>query len=154
MARYTEAEKADAVAHYLQHGLAAAHQATGVPKQTLQDWARKAGHNLADISGRTADQTRAATAARTILWEDRRTDLTHKLGDVAELALDKARELVEAGKPGEAQKAMVTAAIGIDKAQLLSGNATSRTETVHPDRTPEYEEVLDRTLRLVQARAS
>ena len=67
---------------------------------------------------------------------------------------DKARELLNLGKTGDAQRAMITAAIGVDKAQLLSGHATSRTETIAPDRNPEYEEVLDRTIRLVQDKAS
>jgi hypothetical protein len=50
------------------------------------------------------------------------------MGDAAELALETAVEALEDGKIRDAQSAAVTMAILVDKAQLLSGGATSRSE--------------------------
>jgi transposase-like protein len=152
MARYTEAEKGEAVAHCLQHGMKDAHDTLGIPKPTLSSWMTE--DERAEMAERFTSKTSAATAAAAQTWADRRPGLTDQLGEIAQLAMDKAVELIRLGKTADAQKAMVTAAIGIDKAQLLSGHATSRTETIAPDRNPEYEEALDRTIRLVQDKAS
>lgn len=125
MARYTPAEKSEAVSLYVEHGLAEAHHRSGIPRASLQRWAEAAGHDLAAISGHTAAKTAAAHLAVAQRWQDRRDALKDEFGEVAELALAKCKALLEAGKTAEAQKAIVCAAVGVDKAQLLSGDATS-----------------------------
>ena len=123
MARYTEAEKQEARALCVEIGLGEAHDRLDIPKPTLSRWLsddeRTAMHQ------RFQYKTSPASAAYSARWQDTRDDLKDRLGKVAGKALDKCEELVEAGKVADAQKAMTTCAIAIDKAQLLSGDATS-----------------------------
>jgi transposase-like protein len=150
MARYTEAEKADALATYLEHGLAAAHQTTGIPRATLQDWARKAGHNLADISGHTADKTRAAVAAHQANAAEIRALLQAELLAAARIHVASSLK-AEDGK--NAQHYMTAGAIGLDKYRLELGEATDRTEVVSPERRPEHDEEIAILYDLTERRA-
>jgi transposase-like protein len=133
---YTPDEKAQAVAHYLEHGLAEAHNRTQIPRATLQDWARKAGHNLADISGHTAEKTRAAVAAHQANAAEIRALLQAEL--LAAARIHVAKSLTADGK--NAQHYMTAGAIGLDKYRLELGEATDRTEVVSPERRPEHDE--------------
>jgi hypothetical protein len=54
----------------------------------------------------------------------------------------------------EQVRIMTAVAIAVDKIQVLTGGVTSRVGIQIPDRIPEYEEALDRTLRIVQDKAS
>jgi transposase-like protein len=150
MARYTEAEKADAVAHYLQHGLAATHQATGVPKPTLHDWVRKAGHDTAAISERSADQTRAATEQHIVRMQARRVQLQAQFADSALFAAGR----IDSAKDGRDAQGWATAsAILTDKLRLELGEATARTEVVAPERRPEHDEEIAILYDLTERRA-
>jgi transposase-like protein len=151
MARYTESEKADAVAHYLEHGLADTHHKTGVPRATLRDWLVKAGHDPTDCAVHTAEQTKAAVAQHVLTLEENRARAREAFARVSVYAAEK----VMSSKNGNDARGWATAsAIMTDKLRLELGEATDRTEHLSPDRNPEYEEALDRTIRLVQDKAS
>lgn len=181
MARtYTDAQKADAVAIYVEHGLAEAHRRTGIPKNTIRDWATNAGIDTAAISGRASEKTAAANEARVEDMAARRAQLASDLmGDVNRLRGQLFAPCVErkvvtlAGSKDEVgtwelvdidrdqptftdQKAiMTTIAIAVDKIQILTGEATERVEHRSvPERTPEQEHELDTALRLVRDRAA
>jgi hypothetical protein len=124
MARtYTAEQRARALDLYAKDGPAAAARATAIPPATIRSWAKRSGAQpLRD------ERTRAGTEAARLTWEQRRAELTVRLGEVA-------ADLLERAATGEAQeaKALMTAtAIAIDKAQLLTGRATAREERVGP----------------------
>jgi len=152
MARsYTDAEKADAVAIYLEHGLAEAHHRTGIPKPTLRDWARKAGHDPAELGSRTAAKTKAATEAHTLGMAEKRALLREEL---ATAALHHVRQSAKSTDGRQAQAWMVAGAIGVDKLRLELGEVTDRTEHVAPERSAEVEEELAKVVELAEHRAA
>ena len=134
---YTDAERAEAVALCVEIGMKAAHERLDIPKATMSRWMTP--EQREQMAERFRSKTSAATEAHALAWAERRGPLTDKLGRVAELAVDKALELIEVGKLRDAKDAMVTAAVGIDKAQLLSGDATSIVKTPwDPERVKAY----------------
>lgn len=152
MARYTDHEKADAVALYVGHGLAEAHHRTGIPKASLQRWAEAAGQDLSELAGRTADQTRAASQAHAADLEARRVKLRGTLLSAAEHAVAK---IVGEEDGNQAKGWAITSGIVIDKLRLELGEATDRTETVAaPERTPEVESELAKVVALADRRAA
>lgn len=130
---YTDDEKHRALELYVEHGLAEAVAQTGIPKGTVSSWVERTG-----LQTHADEQTAAAIEASKLRWEERRLDLAHEMGRVAELALKVAGEQLEAGKPRDAQAAATTMAILADKAQLLTGGSTSRGEL-----TGQRQEVID-----------
>lgn len=176
---YTDQEKADAVALYIEHGLAHAHHETGISKSSLQRWAEAAGHDLAEIAGRTNEKTATATAARSLALEERRLALASDLlGDVERLREQLFAPCVErkvvtiAGSAKESgsweivdidrdqptfaeQKQIMTSiAIGVDKVQVLTGAPSEIHEHRTPERTPEQEQELAKVVDLAERRAS
>lgn len=122
---YSEAEKSEAVVASKELGIEVMSDRLGVTTRTLTRWRESA--QAAHI-----DAVKAAPpvgiVADSLTYRERMPLLANRLGAMAQLALEHVPEHLEAGQPGKAQQAMTTAAIAIDKAQLLSGNATSRTE--------------------------
>lgn len=99
---------------------------TGVPKQTLSRWAKTAGIN-ADLAARTE----AAAASTKLAWAQRRALLVDELGNATVQLLEKTL----AAEDGRDARGWATAlAILVDKAQLLSGAATSRHEVFDRER--------------------
>lgn len=146
MATYDEETKARALQLYLEHGAGHASQATGVPAGTIRSWASRTGQQT-PRADRTAQARRdaAETAA------ERRLRIASRCYNDAEQLLDelfRPAELVKVvtlsgGKdaagdvevvrvdvdrppPGDQRHIAVAAAILLDKAQLLSGEATAR----------------------------
>lgn len=106
--RYTLDEKMAAVATAERTSIESAAQAHGVPRQTLQYWYH------APEFGELRQKTRDELAEGAILG--------------AHLALGELLERIRSGKLRDT--ALVTAfGVFVDKAQLLSGMATQRTET-------------------------
>jgi hypothetical protein len=104
--RYTHDEKVAAVGIAAVEGVTEAERQTGIPKQTIDYWLDKPefGHLL------------------TKTQEDRAL----QFGVVAQLAIDRLVRLIPSMKPHDL---IILAGVATDKAQLLSGAATSRTET-------------------------
>lgn len=116
----------------------------GVGVATLSRWAKDAG-----IESPNAAQTAAAAEATKIAWHQRRTALVDEFGDVASALLQKARD---AERARDAQAFMTAVAIGVDKAQLLSGGVTSRHEQLDAQRRRERVEALSDELEQRRAK--
>lgn len=122
-AQYTPQQKADALVLYAQHGAAETARRTGIPEGTLMSWAHRNG-----VQSLAAEQTRAAVEAAKAKWDERKLKMVHEIGSVAQMALAQAEAAVMDGKGRDAKDFATTMAILVDKAQLLSGAATQRTE--------------------------
>lgn len=147
--------KAQALALYEEHGAAEASRRTGVPENTISQWARRAG-----VTMTRAEKTRAATAQHVATLAERRARLAADLLDDAEklrLSLWSSCKVHHWGSTSERDRNVVTTttefmeheidqptftdqknillacAIAIDKSNLLSGEATSRHETLNVD---------------------
>jgi hypothetical protein len=129
---YTPEQKRHALELVAAHGLAEAHRRSGIPKQTLSRWSSEEGVDV----GTYRAQTLAASEARRLSWEERRTTITLDMGDAAADALRLVKRGLKDGISA-AEASMSTAdlknyatiaAIMVDKAQLLTGGATTRAE--------------------------
>jgi hypothetical protein len=117
---YTPEQRTQALELYRTDGPRAAAATTGIPLGTITSWAKNAG-----IRTRAIENAAACVQATSLKWEERRIGLAHEMGRVAELAISRAVDELD-----HAQAFATTAAILVDKAQLLTGAATSRHETV------------------------
>lgn len=139
---YTDEQRAEALALYVELGAAETARRTGIAKGTVMSWASRSG-----LAMHATEATRKATEASALKWAQRRQQLVHDIGAVAELALRQAQVSVETGHARNAKDFATTMAILVDKAQLLDGAATSRTALVG-ERTPEREAELAKVLQL------
>ncbi len=110
-----------ATAFAAEHGIGAAARKFGVSGGTVSKWCKADG--VESLS--TGKRAEAAEAAH-VAWDERKTTMAHRMGGVAELALDKARAELEDGTPSRAKDCATTMAILVDKAQLLTGGQTAR----------------------------
>lgn len=101
-------------------------KAAGVTPRTLYRWAKDAG---IDVAGRhtTPPKTQAANEATRQAWAVRKANMADEIGEAAQEALALCRASLAGGAARNAQAAAITLGTLIDKAQLLSGAATSRT---------------------------
>jgi hypothetical protein len=106
--RYTKREKVSAVASAMASSTLAAAQATGVPESTLRYWMES--EEFAKLREKTREQIAEGSMVLATLAQ---AELTRK---------------VQAGEV-EPRDLAVIYGIAIDKAQLLAGMATARTET-------------------------
>lgn len=146
---WTDEDKANALALYTEHeSLAVATAMTGIPKSTIQYWAQEAGLPAYNTE-KTAAAVKQSVENRAARWEERRAELANKIGVLAEIAVNKAAQYLVDGDAASAQKAATTMGIAIDKAQLLTGQATGRIE--HGDANGE---LAAEVARLVEERRS
>lgn len=130
MAQWTADQRAEAVeAMRSGEALADVHRRTGVPKQTLSRWAHEA-----DVTPPGAEQAANASNATRIAWAQRRTTLVDRIGAVVETLLDR---IESAGADSDPRGNATAFGILVDKAQLLSGGATSRHEQLDAQRRRE-----------------
>lgn len=106
--RYTKGQKVVAITAALASSVKAAAEDQGIPRTTLTYW---------------LDDPQFAT-----LRQKTTADLAEAMGVVAHVATEQLIEAMRAGKV-EPRDLIVAMGVGSDKRQLLSGNATSRTET-------------------------
>lgn len=127
-ARYTEEQRREilTVADSMGTGYAVAE--FGVQAGTIRKWRTRLGWIP---SRERIDRLANGTAERLLDWQSRRLQLANEVGDLAVLAAKRVREgLEDATVRGlqDAATASVVLARTIDKAQLLTGAPTSRTE--------------------------
>jgi hypothetical protein len=98
-------------------------------KNTIKRWAATAGHDLDAITERADHKTQSATRAAEMRWKDRRAAMLDDIGATADQALTQTIYYLNANNPRYAKDAATTMAILIDKAQVLSGDATQIVRT-------------------------
>lgn len=124
---YTEAQRQEALALAERLGsFAAAGRQLEIPDATLRRWAAEPSRELAAAEASVPGEL---LVAEPVSWTERRAQLVPRLGQVAAGALEAALLAIEEGKARNAQAFAITAGILIDKAQLLAGGATSRSES-------------------------
>lgn len=128
---WSAATKQQALEVYAEHGLLAASEATGVPRGTIKSWASRMG-----VEPATAERVKArrdATVARVERsLAERRVVLVAKLGEIAELGVDWAAKMLEQGDDLSMRDVVGAWTRAIHDLQLLSGEATDRSETLTP----------------------
>jgi len=157
--------RAAALATFRTEGADAASQAHGIPAGTVRSWARNDG-----VVTELESKATAAVAAARLSLEQRKTALADRLLVEANRELDLMREPYHEEKivtlggtpttqgswevaevsrdatPGERKTMMTTAAIAIDKVQVLTGGATARFG-MEPTKDPQVEETAMRIIR-------
>lgn len=124
MARtYTDDEKAEAVAVYVEHGLAEAARRTGIPKPTLSNWVTPEQRSAQ--AERSAAKTAAATAAHRRWIEEQRIVAQREFMETAVHCARQARLVEDGHQAFSLTKAGGTA---LDKVRLELGEVTDRTE--------------------------
>ena len=130
MSQYTDADRSEAVALYDEHGTAETAKRTGINPRTIRRWAKEAGH-VSEADAKKTSTARAVGAERVAqAWGDFREAEAMGAGATA----IRAREAITAALADpkisavEAKALAVTYGILIDKAELLSGNATERVQ--------------------------
>jgi malonyl CoA-acyl carrier protein transacylase len=125
--RWTDEQRKAALAAYVELGLAEAHRRTNVPKVTILRWV--------DACGMERNAERLAAAMHRF---------PEGLGTcIADIKAGMVRDLLEvaaariaylkATPATDPREAASTAAIAIEKAQLLAGEATARIEAITPE---------------------
>ena len=116
--RYTKAQKLAAVAEAERTSLTAAAESTAIPITTLKYWFD--APEFADVRSKTRDDLSEGSIAMAIIAQ---AELIRRIrsGDISDQAL------------------VAAYGVGIDKAQLLSGAATARTESRDITRLNDHE---------------
>lgn len=107
-------------------------KAARVNATTLYRWAKRDGVDLTTRHTATPEKTMAAHDGARLSWAARKADMADKIGEVAAKALAVCASSLDEGDPRSAKDAALTLGILTDKAQLLTGAATSRPATVDP----------------------
>lgn len=142
MAKWTPEQRAEALELYVELGPAAASARTGIPVGTIASWAHRNG-----VQTRCIETTAARVEHSRLRWAERRADLAERIGAVAEKALDQTEHALDEGDR-KAKDFALTMAVLVDKAQLLSGEATAR-HALRDDREGVLGDARDGALRLV-----
>ncbi len=123
--RYTDEVQARAILLGYEYGPAEAARRTGITKGTIASWMSRSG-----VATVACERTKAATARVKATAEERRTRLADRMLDLAEMGADQAQELI-----GDASLRDVVGLFtrAIHDHQLLSGQATARTEQMIPE---------------------
>jgi hypothetical protein len=129
---WTQHKRAEALEVAARCGFAAASDATGVPSATIRSWARRAGHGVEVV---------LPTDGRPLSWAERQPLLLDAHSQAAAEAVQAAREAMRKGKARDAQHYAVVSGIATEKALLLGGRATVRSENYSVTATVDDAEV-------------
>lgn len=145
--KYDDATRQRALDIYVERGVKDAADELGIPATTISSWARRAG-----VSTNAPENLAAAVEARSLRLEVKRGELAERMYDEAGKLLDHlwqpteyvkivtvgqgegysevavGRVTVEQPTFRDQQAIMTSVGIAVDKAQLLSGEATERSE--------------------------
>lgn len=161
---YTPEQREEALVLMQAHGHAEAARRTGIPVGTISSWGHRAGVD----SGAATVATKAAIEQRVATMAERKTKLADDLAKAAERMLRDAfaptlerkvvpgtqwrrTEIVDVHNPttthAERRQAVEAVARAVETVQLLTGEATQRTETV-TGKAAAIEEARERSTRL------
>lgn len=119
--------KSDVVRYADRLGSKAAAERYGVSTRSIYRWRLEK-----QMAVEAHDDLPPATdlALRSPDWLARREALGNRYGDIAVEAVEMAAQFINEREPDKAQKSLISAGIATDKAQLLRGAATNRSEKV------------------------
>lgn len=122
--------KRQALSTYAEQGGRAASAATGVPEATIRNWVTRERQRAGEAIERAPTSDVVVIPPRQAEpWPVARDSLVADLGTAAVEALEATRKAIERGELRDARDGSVCLGVLIDKAQLLSGSATSRSES-------------------------
>ncbi|MCP4897339.1 MAG: hypothetical protein GY906_10245 [bacterium] len=128
MAKWTDQQKMAALAMYAKHGTAATVEATGIPRRTILRWASDAGIVAQASSEKTSEARAVSSQQATEAWGDYREKEALLAGAAASKMRRGIAEASDASNHLLLRARSIAYGIMIDKAELLSGRATSRIE--------------------------
>jgi len=141
--QWTQAQREQALALVAEVGSHETARRLGIPVGTVASWAKRNG-----VTSPNPELRAGGIRSASLAWEERRLRLKDKLGDAAERFVDLAtsdrvltdvRGRAVVGGANDSKNYMIAASISVDKAQLLAGAATTRTEATQVNR----DELLD-----------
>jgi hypothetical protein len=138
--QYTSDQRAEALRILAEVGLSEAARQTGIPIGTISSWGHRRGVSAPE-QPKMAQQAKEA-------WSVRKVALGEKLGTLCEKMAVKIDERLDEDSLRGVRDLAASIAILVDRAQLLTGSVTQRTEVV--ERTPENEAEVARVLELVR----
>jgi hypothetical protein len=132
--KWDDATKATALELFATAGGKVASERTGVPEGTIRSWAKRTMDEV-ELAAGIELVPRSESGVLSMSWPERRALVVNEIGDLVALAITKTREAFERGRMRDARDGAVALAILADKAQLLTGAATARTESfsIHAD---------------------
>lgn len=139
--QYTPEQKAHALALLAEVGKAEAARRTGIAAGTIASWGSRNGVSAPE-AGKMAQQVTAS-------WQIRKVALGEKLGTLCEKMAQGIDDRLDAKSIAGVRDLAASIAILVDRAQLLTGGATARTEVV--ERTPEAEAEVAQVLAQLRA---
>lgn len=148
--QYTEAQRDEALRLLAEVGKAEASRATGIPAGTIASWGHRNGVTAPSPEQLSAGMA-AMAAVRTETWQVRKVALGEKLGTLCEKMATKIDERLDEDSLRGVRDLAASIAILVDRAQLLTGGATQRTETV--ERTTEAEAEVAQVLAITRRAA-
>lgn len=144
--QYTPDQKAEALTLLAEVGLSEAARCTGIPRGTIASWGSRNGVNSPD-----AEQVAGVAEVAQATWQVRKVALGEKLGTLCEKMATKIDERLDEDSLRGVRDLAASIAILVDRAQLLTGGATQRTETV--ERTTEAEAEVAQVLAITRRAA-
>ena len=141
---YSDEQKAEALALYAEVGAAEAARRTGIKRGTLVSWASRAGV-ATDAAANLRAATEVAIERRRYVAAEFRSQMLDSLAEIATKAAAAELDRI-AGSKASLHEIVGARTRAIHDLQLLSGDATSRTESV--ERTPEVDAELAKVIEL------
>lgn len=135
--KWSAAQQSEALALAAERGPVEAARQLGIPDGTVRWWmhqqTERAGKALATVGATMPAEVdeRDAQGRRSLSWHERQRPLVHALGVAASAAVEACQQAISEGRARDAKDLSICAGVLVDKAQLLSGFATSRTEGAH-----------------------
>jgi hypothetical protein len=142
----TEAERDEALRLMADKGVTEAARITGIPKGTIASWGVRRG-----VTSPPVAQAQAMVEHQKVAWSIRKVALGEKLGTLCEKMAQGIDERLDAKSIAGVRDLAASIAILVDRAQLLTGGVTARTEVV--ERTPEAEAEVAQVLTRLRSAA-
>jgi hypothetical protein len=148
---YPASVRAEALALAAEVGFVAAGAQLSLNAATIRSWARRSlvSAEAAGVEVVLPQNARGVAAS----WSERAPVLLDGFSQAAGEALQASRQAVKAGKARDAKDYAITAAIATEKALLLGGQATSRSEnySIHAEAEAVISAELDEDIRALKA---
>jgi transposase-like protein len=126
--RYTASERARAMQIYREHGPSQASRRLGIPYETVRRWARDSGEvkPAQTPHEQTARSHAMATTRVAAKWADTRLTEADNAGHAAQLARERILDVLMTDDHQMLRAAVNAYEILINKAEMMSGQATER----------------------------